>query len=159
LRASKALAIIVLLVALMMAVGHIPLALGISFLFRPAGRQPPPPPSSSGQAAAGGAFSFFFALGAYFLFATIVYVLGGVLVASGKLFKLANLGLIIMAVVDNVLLLYTRTMPNIFFRRATPWSWGWFPLGTVQIFIGQVIIVVLCVTLLYKPVLQKAEQP
>lgn len=136
-----------------MAVGHAPLALGISFLFRPPGSQPPPP---SGQRA-GGAFSFFSAIGAYFLFAAILYVLGGIFVVSGKLSKLANLGLIILAVIDNLLLIYTRTMPNIFFRRTIPWSWGWFPLGTVQILIGQSIIIVLCAILLYKPRLQRAQ--
>ena len=143
---------IILLDALIMAVGHAPLALGISSLFRPPG-QPPPP---SGQAA-GRAFSFFSVIGAYFLFATILYVLGGIFVVSGKLSKLANLGLIILAIIDNLLLIYTRTMPNIFFRRTIPWSWGWFPLGTVQILIGQSIIILLCAILLYKPRLQNAQ--
>jgi hypothetical protein len=80
-----------------------------------------------------------------------LFILGGIFVASGKLFKLANLGLIILALVDNVLLIYTRSMPNIFFQRPIPWSWGWFPLGTVQIFIGQAVIIVLCAVLISKP--------
>jgi hypothetical protein len=80
-----------------------------------------------------------------------LFILGGIFVASGKLFKLANLGLIILAVVDNVLLIYTRSMPNIFFQRPISWSWGWFPLGTVQIFIGQAVIIVLCALLISKP--------
>ena len=127
----------------MMAFGHMPLSLGLSFLFRPAGRPPAsgPPPSL---------FSFFFLLGLYFLIATVIYILGGILVASGKLFKLANIGLIILAVIDDLLLVYTRTMPNIFFNRIFQWSWGWFPLGTGQILIGQAIIVVLCAYLLSK---------
>lgn len=100
--------------------------------------------------AAGGPSFPFVGIGAYFLIATILYVLGGILVASGKLFRLANLGLIVLAVLDNMLLIYTRTMPNIFFRRPIPWSWGWFPLGTVQIFIGQGVLIVLCALLLYK---------
>jgi hypothetical protein len=62
----------------------------------------------------------FFAIGAYFLISTILFILGGILVASGKLFKLANLGLIILSAIDNLLLIYTRTMPNIFFRRPLP---------------------------------------
>jgi hypothetical protein len=142
LKASHAVALLVLIDAFLMAFGHMPLSLGLAFLFRPAGRPPPsgPPP---------GMFSFFFLLGSYFLIATIIYILGGILVASGKLFKLANIGLIILAVVDNVLLVYTRTMPNIFFRRMIPWSWEWFPLGTVQILIGQAIIIVLCAYLVY----------
>ncbi len=86
----------------------------------------------------------------YFLIATIVYVLGGVFVASGKLFKLANAGLIFLALIDNLLLIYTRTMPNVFFGRILSWSTGWYPLGTVQIFIGQIIIIVLCAALLRK---------
>jgi len=139
---------IVLLVALVMAIGHAPLALGVSFLFRPAGR-PPPPPSSSSSGRSAGAFPFS-AIGVYFLIAMIVYVLGGVLVAVEKLFKLANIGLIIMAIVDNILLVYTRTMQNIFFNRMLPWSYQWFPPGTMQILIGQTIIIILCVVLLYK---------
>lgn len=93
---------------------------------------------------------FSFELGAYFLFATVVYVLCGILLLARRLFKLANVGLILMAIVDNLLLVYTRTMPNIFFRRVVPWSWEWNPLGTVQIFVGQLIIIVLCALLLYK---------
>lgn len=100
-----------------------------------------------------------FPIGAYFLFATVVYVLGGIFVAAGKLFKLANFGLIILAIFDNLLLGYTRTMPNIFFYRIIPWSWEWFPVGTVQVFIGQLLVVILCAVLLYKPGLQKAQQP
>jgi len=146
-------AVIVLLVSLAMAFGHVPLALFLGSLMRP-GPAGPPPSTAGGrpppQAGRGPAFPFA-AIGVYFLFATIVYVVGGILVASGKLFKLANLGLIIMAVVDNVLLIYTRSGPNIFFGRPSGWSWGWFPLGTVQIFIGQATIIVLCAILLYNP--------
>ncbi len=80
----------------------------------------------------------------------IIYIVGGILVASGKLFRLANVGLVILAVVDNALLAYSRTMPNIFFGRILPWSWGMFPLGTVEVFVGQTIIIVLCLVLLYK---------
>lgn len=154
-RAAKLLVVIVLVDALILAVGHAPLALGISTLFRPPGRQPPPPPPS-GQAAARSAFPFS-AIGVYFLFATVVYVLGAIFILSRRLFKLANIGLIILAVVDNVLLIYTRTMPNIFLGRIVPWSTGWFPLGTVQIFIGQTILIVLCAVLLYKPSFLKAQ--
>jgi len=145
LKASHWLALIVLLDALLMAFGHMPLSLGLSFLFRPAGR---PPPRPSGQGPPPNAFSFFFLLGSYFLIATIIYILGGILVASSRLFKWANIGLIILAIVDDLLLVYTRTMPNVFFNRIIPWSWGWFPLGTVQIFIGQAIIIVVCAYLL-----------
>lgn len=122
LKSSKALAVLILLDALIMAVGHVPLIRAILF---------------------------YFPIGAYFLFSTVVYVLGGIFVVANKLFKLSNVGLIIMAVVDNLLLIYTRTMPNIFFPRIIPWSWNWYPLGTVQIFIGQTILIVLCAILLY----------
>ena len=158
LRLSKALAVIVLLDALILALGHAPLALGISPLFRQPARQPPPQPPPSAQRPPNGAFPFL-AIGAYFLFATIAYILGGIFVVSGRLFKLSNVGLIILAVIDNLLLIYTRTMPNIFFPRIIPWSWTWFPPGTGQIFIDQVVIIVLCAALLYKPIGKKLSSP
>jgi hypothetical protein len=157
LKTSKALAVIVLVVAFAMAFGHVPLALFLGSIMRPGPVRPPvnvtgprPPGPTRGSP-----FPFL-GIGVYFLIATILYVLGGILVASGKLFRLANLGLIILAVIDNILLIYTRTMPNIFFGRTTPWSWEWFPLGTVQIFVGQAIIIVLCAILLYKPTFLKS---
>jgi len=92
---------------------------------------------------------FSFQIGAFFLFSTLIYVVGGILVMCGKLFRLANVSLILMAIIDNILLIYTRTMPNIFFSRTIPWSSHWFLVpGTVQIFFGQAIIVVLCCVLL-----------
>jgi hypothetical protein len=144
LRASRVLAIVVLLDALFLALGHAPLALGIAPLFRPPGQQPPP----SGQ---GGRSMRFLGIGLYFLFALVVYVLGGILIVWGKwLFRLANVSLIILAVIDNLLLIYTRTMPNIFLGRIIPWSTEWFPPGTVQILIGQTILIILCAILLKK---------
>ena len=97
-----------------------------------------------------GGFNLFFGIGVFFLFATIVYILGAIFVVSGKLFRLSNLGLIIMAVVDNILLVYTRLDPgNVFFSRIVHWSWGWFPrLGTVQVLVGQTVLVALCAILL-----------
>ena len=144
--ASRLLRVIVALDALLMAYGHVTLALGLSFLFRPPGSRPPSPPPSS-QVVFHPVFPFF-AIGAYFLIATIVYVLGGFFVASDRLFKLANVGLIVLAIVDNLLLIDTRTMPNIFLGRIIPWSTGWFPLGTVQVLLGQSILIVLCAILL-----------
>ena len=120
---SRALRMLVLLDAFYMAVGHAPLIHAIFFSFQ---------------------------IGAFFLVSTLIYVIGGILVMSGKLFRLANVGLILMAIIDNLLLIYTRTMPNIFFSRVIPWSSHWFPVpGTVQIFFGQVLIVVLCCALLF----------
>ena len=120
---SRALRTLVLLDAFYMAVGHAPLIHAIFFSFQ---------------------------IGAFFLVSTLIYVIGGILVMSGKLFRLANVGLILMAIIDNLLLIYTRTMPNIFFSRVIPWSSHWFPVpGTVQIFFGQVLIGVLCCVLLF----------
>jgi hypothetical protein len=151
LRTAKLLGVVVLFLTFAMAFGHVPLALFLGSFMRPqTGRPPPITPGNRPPAVTGAAFSFA-AIGVYFLFATIAYVVGGILVASGKLFKLANLGLIILAVIDEVLLIYTRSMPNIFFQRAVPCSWEWFPLGTIQIFIGQAVIILLCAILLYKP--------
>jgi len=144
--ASRLLRIVVALDAFSMVYGHVSRSLGLSFLFRPPGGRPPPPPPS-GQAIFHPVFPFS-AIGAYFLIATVMYILGGLFVSSGKLFKLANVGLIVLAVVDNVLLIYTRTMPNIFLGRIIPWSWGWFPLGTVQVLLGQSLLIVLCAVLL-----------
>jgi len=118
----RAIRTLVLLDAFYMAVGHAPLIRAIFFSFQ---------------------------IGAFFLFSTLIYVIGGILVMSGKLFKLANVGLILMAIIDNILLVYTRTMPNIFLLKVIPWSSHWFPApGTIQIFFGQAIIVVLCCVLL-----------
>ena len=159
LRTSKALALIVLVDALIMAFGHAPLALFLGPMIRPAPVRPPANVTSTrSQGAAGGPPIPFMAIGAYFLIATILYVLGGIFIAWGRLFKLSNLGLIALAIVDNVLLIYTRIMPNIFFGRALPWSWNWFPPGTVQILIGQTIIIVLCAILLYKPSMHRTKQ-
>jgi hypothetical protein len=144
------LAVIVLLDALLMAFGHAPLALFVGSMLRPPPARPPANATGTGsRGATGGSAVPFVAIGAYFLIATILYILGGIHVVAGKLFKLANLGLILLAIIDNVLLIYTRAVPNIFFGRAIPWSWEWFPLGTVQILSGQTIIIVLCAVLLY----------
>jgi len=85
-----------------------------------------------------------FLIGLYFLVSTIIYVLGGIFSGLGKLFKLTNYGLIAMAVIDELLLIYTREMPNAIFGHTIPWSTSWFPVGTVQVFIGQLILIVLC---------------
>jgi hypothetical protein len=141
-KGSKVLGVIVALDSLIMAYGHAPLALFLNSFFMQGGPRPPP----SGMPRGG--FTFFPALGGYFLFATIIYVLGAIFVAARKLFKLSNSGLIVMALVDNILLVYTRTMPGIFFNRILPWSWDWYArLGTVQVLVGQSILIVLCAIL------------
>jgi hypothetical protein len=118
---SKVLAAIIVLDSILMAVGHAPL---IRIIMGP--------------------FPFAFSIGLYFLVSTVIYLIGAIFTGLGKLFKLTNYGLIAMAVVDELLLIYTREMPNIIFGRMASWSTGWFPLGTVQIFVGQLILIVLC---------------
>jgi hypothetical protein len=95
------------------------------------------------------AIFFSLAIGGFFLISTIIFIVGAVFIASGKLSKLSNFGLIAMSIIDEVLLVYTRTMPNVFFHRIVPWSWNLFPLGTVEILVGQALLVVLC-AVLYK---------
>ncbi len=120
LKAPSILAVLVLVDALLMAYGHVPIIRAIFFSLP---------------------------VGGYFLFATVAYILGGIFVVANRLFKLSIVGLVVLAVVDNLLLIYTRTMPNIFFHRMIPWSWDWVPLGTVQVLVGQVILIVLCAIL------------
>jgi hypothetical protein len=87
-------------------------------------------------------------IGGYFLFATVVYVLGGIFLLANRLFKLSIFGLIVLAIVDDLLLVYTRTTAtNIFFHHIVPWSYGWYPLGTVQVLVGQTVLIVLCAVL------------
>lgn len=118
---SKVLAAIIALDSIAMAIGHAPLTRIITAPFPMA-----------------------FPIGLYFLVSTIIYVLGAVFAGLGKLFKLTNYGLIAMALIDELLLIYTREMPNAIFGRMIPWSTGWYPMGTVQVFIGQLILIVLC---------------
>jgi hypothetical protein len=118
---SKVLAALIALDSLVMAIGHAPIIRVIT-----------------------GPFPIPALIGVYFLVSTIIYLLGAVLSGLGKLFKLTNYGLIAMAVIDEFLLIYTREMPNVIFGHMIPWSTGWYPLGTVQIFIGQLILIVLC---------------
>jgi len=160
LKASKALALIVLVDALIVALGHAPFVPFIGPMFRPPPVRPPSNVTTTrgpGGPPGGQAFPFS-AIGAYFLITTILFALGGILVAWGRLFRLANVGLIILSILDNILLIYTRVMPNVFFRRAIPWSWELWPVGTVEVLIGQTLLIVLCAILLYKPKSQKIQQ-
>jgi len=118
---SKVVAALIALDSIVMAVGHAPL---IRVIMSP--------------------FPMAFVIGLYFLVSTIIFLLGAVFTGLGRLFKLTNYGLIAMAVIDELLLIYTREMPNVIFGHMASWSTGWFPLGTVQVFIGQLILIVLC---------------
>ena len=122
LKVPSILAVLVMLDAFLMGYGHVPIIRAIFF-------SPP--------------------IGGYFLFATVVYILGGIFIVVNRLFKLSIISLVVLAIVDNLLLIYTRTMPNIFFHRMIPWSWEWVPLGTVQVLVGQIVLIVLC-AIIYK---------
>ncbi len=92
------------------------------------------------------AIFFLHPVGAYFLVATALYVVGGLVasLAAGRLFKVANFGLILLAIIDNLLIVYTRTFPSVFFGgRIVPWSMGWYPPGAVQVFLGQILMIFL----------------
>ena len=85
-------------------------------------------------------------IGGYFLVSLLLFLAGGivVVVAGGKLFRFANIGLILLAIIDNALIVYTRTMPSPFFNgRVLSWSAGWFPTGVVQVFIAQTILIIM----------------
>jgi hypothetical protein len=100
-------------------------------------------------------------IGAYFLVATVLFFAGGIVafLASGMLFRIANFGLILLAIIDNLLVIYTRTFPNIFFGRIVPWSTGWNPPGTVQFFVGQLVMIFLSGLLLFKVKPAAASMP
>jgi len=119
--ASKILVALIVLDSIAMAIGHAPLVRVITAPFPMA-----------------------FLIGLYFLVSTIIFLLGAIFAGLGKLFKLTNYGLIAMCVIDELLLIYTREMPNVIFGRMIHWSTGWYPLGTVQVFLGQLVLIVLC---------------
>lgn len=99
------------------------------------------------------AIFFLFPVGAYFLVATVLYFVGGLAasILSRRLFKVANLGLILLAVIDNLLIVYTRTFPSVFFGgRIVAWSMGWDPPGAVQVFVGQILMMILSGILLFR---------
>jgi len=84
-------------------------------------------------------------LGAYFLVATLLFLIGGLAgsLASGRLFRISNVGLMLLSLVDCSLIFYTRTFPTAFFGdRIVLWSTGWMPPGAVQVFVAQIIMIV-----------------
>jgi hypothetical protein len=90
------------------------------------------------------AIFFSVAIGGYFLVSTILFFLGAATgsLASGKVFRAANVGLILLSLVDCLLIIWTRTFPTVFFQgRIVYWSTGWMPPGAVQIFVLQVLMI------------------
>jgi len=85
-------------------------------------------------------------IGGYFLIATILFLVGGVLAwrTSGAWFRFANLGLILLSILDNALIFYTRTVPSMLsMGRVFSWSAGWWPTGVVQVLVAQTLLIVL----------------
>lgn len=86
-------------------------------------------------------------IGGYFLIATILFLVGGFLAwrMSGPVFKLANVGLVVLSIIDNALIFYTRTVPSMLsMGRVFSWSTGWWPIGVVQVLVAQTLLIVLC---------------
>jgi len=83
-------------------------------------------------------------IGGYFLVSTILFAAGGfAALTSGKLFKPAVVGLIVLSLIDNVLILITATTPTpLSGGQAFGFSMGWMPLGSVQVFVIQVVLMV-----------------
>lgn len=79
--------------------------------------------------------------------ATILFLVGGLLAwrMSGLVFKLANVGLVVLSIIDNALIFYTRTVASMLsMGRVFPWSTGWWPIGVVQVLGAQMLLIVLC---------------
>jgi len=85
-------------------------------------------------------------IGGYFLISTMLFLVGGILTwrTSGKWFRFANVGLILLSILDNALIYYTRTVPSMLsMGRVFSWSTGWWPTGVVQVFVGQPLLIIL----------------
>ena len=87
--------------------------------------------------------------GLYFLVTAILFAIGAFAVlSSGRLFKPAITGLILLALIDNILIVITASF-------ATPLSggqaYGWAtdlnPPGQVPVFIVQVVLIILAASL------------
>jgi hypothetical protein len=83
--------------------------------------------------------------GLYFLISGILFLAGGVLaLTAGKWFRPAVMGLLVLALIDNILIVITASF-------ATPLSggqaYGWatdlYPPGQVPVFIIQIVLVIL----------------
>ncbi len=89
--------------------------------------------------------SFSLSIGGYFLVATILFAVGGIAaLTTGKLFKPAVIGLFVLSLIDNLLILVTATTPTpLSGGQAFGFSMDWMPPGNVQVFVAQVVLMVL----------------
>jgi hypothetical protein len=88
---------------------------------------------------------FSLTVGGYFLTATILFIIGAfACLISGRLSRLAVPGLFALSIIDCGLIYATRTFPTPFFGgRVIPWSSSWMPPGAIQVFIAQVVLIIL----------------
>lgn len=84
-------------------------------------------------------------IGGYFLVSTILFAAGAfAALTSGKLFKPAVIGLFVLSLIDNLLILVTATTPTPLSGGQTfGFSTDWMPPGNVQVFVAQVVLMVL----------------
>ncbi len=84
-------------------------------------------------------------IGGYFLVSTILLAAGAfAALTSGKLFKPAVIGLFVLSIIDNLLILVTATTPTpLSGGQAFGFSTDWMPPGSVEIFVAQVVLMVL----------------
>ncbi len=84
-------------------------------------------------------------IGGYFLVSTILFAAGAfAALTSGKLFKPAVIGLFVLSIIDNLLILVTATTPTpLSGGQAFGFSTDWMPPGSVEIFVAQVVLMVL----------------
>lgn len=84
-------------------------------------------------------------IGGYFLVSTILFAAGAfAALTSGKLFKPAVIGLFVLSLIDNLLILVTATTPTpLSGGQAFGFSTDWMPPGNVQVFVAQVVLMVL----------------
>ena len=79
----------------------------------------------------------------FFLVTTILFLVGGLAVACRKVSKLAVVGLLALSIIDEVLLVLTRTVPTPFFGgRILAWSVT-VPPSSVEVLILQLAIIIL----------------
>jgi len=83
--------------------------------------------------------------GLYFLITAILFAVGGFAVLStGKLFKPAVVGLLLLALIDNILIVITASFATpLSGGQAYGWDAGLNPPGQLPVFIVQVVLMIL----------------